>query len=104
MVSIEQVARRLEIWSQLTFGNDLVHGPEGPSRHLQREAAELAQAPYDGIECADCLLVVLDINRRAGRTLQQLFSIALEKLAVNESREWEPMDKDGVSEHRRTSA
>jgi hypothetical protein len=100
--SLHYLNDRLAVWSQKTFGSDAERGPQGPANHLKREAVELAAEPFDETECADCLILVLDINRRAGRSLEQLLGAALTKQFTNEGRQWGEEDAEGVSEHVRT--
>jgi len=75
-------------WSQVTFGTDTERGPLGPLKHLEKEAREAQQEPFNAYEHADCLLLVLDASRRSGLTLQALIHAAEQKLAVNKQREW----------------
>jgi len=75
-------------WSQVTFGTDTERGPLGPLKHLEKEAREAQQEPFNAYEHADCLLLVLDASRRSGLTLQALIHAAEQKLVVNKQREW----------------
>lgn len=78
-------------WSDKTFGSV---GPIGPLKHLSKEALEAAAAPGDLSEWADMQFLLWDAQRRAGITDEQITQALVEKLAVNESRDW-PEPKDG---------
>jgi len=87
----EQVRREHAAWSESTFGNV---GPIGPLKHLSKEALEAAASPEDLSEWADMQFLLWDAQRRAGITDEQITQAMVEKLAVNEQREW-PEPKDG---------
>ncbi len=78
-------------WSDKTFGSV---GPIGPLKHLSKEALEAAAEPGDLSEWADMQFLLWDAQRRAGITDEQITQAMMEKLAVNESRDW-PEPKDG---------
>jgi hypothetical protein len=75
-------------WSQATFGTDGERGPQGPLKHLAREVVECLEAPFDCLEYADCLLLLMDAARRAGFTLNELVACAKFKHGVNRRRTW----------------
>ncbi|EEP7343771.1 DUF550 domain-containing protein [Salmonella enterica] len=87
----EQVRREHAAWSQATFGDV---GPVGPLKHLSKEALEAAAEPSDLSEWADMQFLLWDAQRRAGISDEQITQAMVEKLAVNEQREW-PEPKDG---------
>lgn len=98
-------------WSDKTFGSV---GPIGPLKHLSKEALEAAAKPEDLSEWADMQFLLWDAQRRAGITDEQITQAMLDKLAVNESRDW-PKPKDGeprfhvksgaeLQEHRKAAA
>jgi len=86
--------RRHKRWSELTFGPG-----RKPWNHLVREAQELAAKPHDISEAADCLLLLMDTARLHGYDIVKLCQAANEKLAINETRQWSPLDEHGVSQH-----
>lgn len=107
-------------WSQKTFGPDDVKGPLGALRHLEKETVE-AQAEavkvanleprwsFDKLqtELADCLILLLDANRRAGFTPLSLVKAAQAKMTVNKARQWPAYDPgrgDVPVEHVREGA
>lgn len=95
-------------WSQKTFGSDQERGPEGPLKHLVKEANEALEALYELAdfvdiedhvaataaeadfreELADCLLLILDASRRAKMSGPQLLQAAMKKLEKNRGRKW----------------
>ena len=78
-------------WSDKTFGSV---GPIGPLKHLSKEALEAAAEPGELSEWADMQFLLWDAQRRAGIADEQITQAMVEKLAVNESRDW-PEPKDG---------
>jgi hypothetical protein len=60
----------------------------GSLKHLELEAQEAQDNPYDVIEKADCLFLVFDATRRSGATLDDLLDAADRKLAINKARQW----------------
>ena len=89
-------------WSQATFGSDIVRGPIGALKHLEKEAREAQANPADPMEYADCLLLILDAARRAGIKPTQLVEHAQAKMKINRSREWPKPISDEPVEHVRT--
>lgn len=87
----ETVRAAHAVWSEKTFGNV---GPIGPLKHLSNEALEAAAEPSDLSEWADMQFLLWDAQRRAGITDEQITRAMVEKLVVNESRDW-PEPKDG---------
>lgn len=87
----DQVRSEHAEWSQATFGNV---GPDGPLKHLSKEALEAAAEPGDLSEWADMQFLLWDAQRRAGITDEQITQAMIEKLAVNKARQW-PAPKDG---------
>ena len=45
-------------WADSVFGEQ--RPPDGAIAHLAKEVGELAERPYDDMEYADCLLLILD--------------------------------------------
>lgn len=94
-------------WSQATFGTDAERGPVGAIKHLQKEAAEVLEAWEKGDkeafveECADCLLLLLDLMRRGGFKPIQLIEEAQFKMVINKSRTWPKTVGDVPTEHER---
>lgn len=94
-------------WSQATFGKDSERGPIGAIKHLQKEAAEVLEAWEKGDkgafteECADCLLLLLDLTRRGGVKPMQLIEAAQLKMVINKSRIWPKTVGDVPTEHNR---
>ena len=86
-------------WSEQTFG--VARSPDGPIAHLVKEVKELQQNPYDIMEYADCLMLILDAASNASITGDKLLEAAWEKLEINRQRDWGIPDADGVVEHRR---
>lgn len=78
-------------WSAKQFGDV---SAVGPAKHLAKEALEVASAPSDPIEHADCWMLLWDMQRRAGISDAVLASAIREKLAINKARSW-PAAKEG---------
>lgn len=95
-------------WSQATFGSDRERSCLGALRHLEKEAAEAAQAFREhGVgdelreELADCFLLLLDASRRAGIKPMQLVEAAQAKMVTNKARTWPKPTSDEPVEHVR---
>lgn len=108
-------------WSQATFGTDAERGPIGALKHLAKEAAEAEEAEYKlriltGTseeanqrakaleERADCLLLLLDANRRGGSSVLDLILAAQAKMKVNRTRTYPKPTSDVPSEHVKEKA
>lgn len=88
-------------WSQHQFGDV---SAIGPAKHLAKEALEVADAPSDVIEHADCWMLLWDMQRRAGISDADLAAAISQKLAINKARVW-PAPKEGEArEHKRDEA
>lgn len=85
-------------WSQAQFG---AVSAIGPAKHLAKEALEVAEAPHNVIEHADCWMLLWDMQRRAGISDEALADAIRVNLAVNMARDW-PEPKEGEArEHVR---
>ncbi len=100
-MQLHQIAATQEDWSKENFGPATARGPQGPSAHLKKEANELADDPYNLEEAADCFILLMDINWRAGRTIEQLLYAVQRKQKVNRNRKWQKPGQDGAIEHVR---
>jgi hypothetical protein len=84
-------------WSDDQFGVPAFRGPSGPLKHLLEEAQEALDDPSDIEERADCLLLILDANRRElvqqGKTPEQAFRLLVAacqaKIDKNIQRSWD---------------
>lgn len=88
-------------WSQKTFGTDQERGPLGALKHLEKEAREAQDKPNDGLEYADCFLLILDASRRAGIPIMKLLDLAKEKMKINKERKWGSANGNEPVEHIR---
>lgn len=88
-------------WSQAQFGDV---SAVGPAKHLSKEALEVAAAPCDPIEHADCWMLLWDMQRRAGISDEQLAQAIREKLAVNKARAWGKTREGEAIEHAHTTS
>jgi NTP pyrophosphatase (non-canonical NTP hydrolase) len=79
-------------WARATFPTGTA---ESASRHLVREAGELAES-LSPDEAADCLMLLLFIADKMGWDLTEE---AERKLLVNQSRQWEPPNAEGWQHH-----
>lgn len=80
-------------WTSAHFPNQTVLGK---IEHLRSEVNELHDAPEDGEEMADCLLLLLDIASHQG---VDLMDEAWKKLEKNKLRQWGKPDELGVIRH-----
>lgn len=86
-------------WSEQTFG--IGRSPDGPIAHLVKEVEELQKQPYDLMEYADCLMLILDAASNADIPADILLEAAWDKLEINRHRDWGKPDENGVVEHVR---
>jgi hypothetical protein len=122
-VELYDLAEEQAEWSQATFGTDAERGAIGALKHLGKEAAEAEDwamiregkhpsghavshlvaksAGEVQIELADCLLLLLDANRRSGFSVLQLLKAARAKMKVNRTRTYPKPTSDVPSEHVR---
>lgn len=89
-------------WSQETFGDDTVRGPQGPLKHMIKEVNECLKDPKNIEEYADLLLLWVDATRRAGFSPIAMIQAARAKLNRCKEREWPKPSADEPVEHVRT--
>lgn len=98
-ITMLDLSRDVQEWSEKTFGSRRDRGPIGPLKHLEKEAREAQDNTLDLTEYADCLIILLDASWRAGFTVQQLVSAAEAKMVKNRQRKWPKATSDGPCEH-----
>lgn len=81
-------------WQDKVFGGEL----RPLIQHLKKEVDELLEAPYNRIEYADCLILLVGAARKAGISADMLIIDAFKKLEVNKGRKWGKPDMGGVIE------
>ncbi|MEX0732868.1 MAG: dATP/dGTP pyrophosphohydrolase domain-containing protein [Aquisalimonadaceae bacterium] len=86
-------------WSDATFG--VKRDPRPALHHLRKEVREVIRKPFDTVEYADCLMLLLDAYRKVGGSADELVQVAFAKLDINREREWGDPDQNGVVEHVR---
>ena len=90
--TLDELAAEILGWQHATFTHRTRHSI---ATHLKKEAAELADAPDDDSEAADCFMLAL----AAASEGRDLISIVRAKLERNKRRIWGQPDVDGVVEH-----
>ena len=100
MDELKQLQIDIGMWSDETFGppNERF---VGILEHLKKEVDEIIEDPYDAMEFADCMMLLLDAARIAGLDPSDLLKMMQKKLEINKQREWGPVDDSGVCEHIR---
>ena len=98
MTEIRRLQREVSRWGNQQFGQATPHSTVS---HLVKEVQELLDDPYDSIEYADCLTLLLHAAHRAGINIESIIDVAWDKLDINRHREWGEPDEDGVVEHVR---
>lgn len=81
--------------------------PKPPLHHLIREVKETIQElEKENIdrekllfEYADCLILLVGSAVRIGITAEQLIDYSMDKMAINEKRDWGKPDEKGVYSH-----
>ncbi len=99
MTELQRFQFEAHRWADSVFGE--LRRPDGAVAHLRKEVEELAERPYDDMEYADCLLLLLDGASNAGIAADDLLNTCWEKLAINRARSWGEPDENGVVEHDR---
>lgn len=110
MIQLEEVFLKGGEFSNKTFGVN--RSFIGPLNHLKKEIKEVIESnnsdihdPHNGalMEFADCLLLLLDAFRlrHPDLTPQDLLRTCLNKIKINEKREWGKPNSDGSVEHIR---
>lgn len=84
-------------WADETFGGG--RNPRPILNHLRREVDEAIADPFDPMEYADILLLLVDAARNAGITGDEMIDYAYRKLEINKSRKWGSPNPDGSIEH-----
>lgn len=94
--SFECVIAEIAAWGAVTFPDSTA---ESTFRHLQREMRELKESDeWDGEEMADLFHLVVQLARVTGKDLA---AEVRRKFAINQAREWQAPDAEGVVEHVR---
>lgn len=83
-------------WAESTFP---LQTAKQKAAHLVREAEELRMEPDSLEECADCLLLLLEIAKLAGADANALIAAARAKFQKCQLRKWGPADSEGVYHH-----
>lgn len=100
MNELERFQIETHRWSNQTFGAN--RPPDGAIAHLLKEVKdELAIEPFNSMEYADCLMLLLDAASNAGISITTILDVAWEKLEINRQREWSEIQDDGTIEHKR---
>lgn len=89
-------------WSRETFGDDGERGPQGPLKHLIKEAEEAMENPSDPHEFADCMFLTMDAARRAGHDVNALLFAMAEKLDILKTRSYKKVPDGQPSFHIKT--
>lgn len=99
--SLEDLQNRVGTWAARTFTKST---NASIVTHLQREVEELAEAAtlpgapqHLGEEAADCAMLLLHLCERNRIDLAYHIN---RKFAVNQRRQWGPVDAEGVSSHQ----
>ena len=94
---MNEIQKNLGKWADSVFGKK--RSPIGALYHLQEEAFEAMDEPYDIMEYADCMMLIIDATRNAGFTADELMEAVNKKLRINQRRKWGRPDKNGVINH-----
>jgi ParB-like chromosome segregation protein Spo0J len=89
----EEFADFVVQWGQKTFPDAT---PDSVTSHLLEEARELDADPDAMDEAADCLLLLIQLADRQGKSL---FEAARRKMQVNLERTWGEPEENGVVHH-----
>lgn len=85
-------------WANQTFPGQT---RESVTKHLVKEAKELASKPWDISEMADVLILLVRAANLNQISADSLLSATFNKHEINKLRKWGPPNADGVQEHLR---
>lgn len=97
MKEFQELQDKIGKWSDNTFNGISI---EGMILHLQEEVKHLFAQPYSPESYADVQILFMNIARKAGFTIQDIFLATEAKHKINELREWEAPDKQGIFRHK----
>ena len=85
MIDFEGFVQEQLEWADATFPDQTV---QGKLDHCHEELNEAAAHPEDVMEFADCAMLILDANRKAGHSVEELLEAMHLKLGINRARTW----------------
>lgn len=91
--ALETLLEEIVLWAEDTFQHA---STKTILTHLGREVQELQAHPSDGLEYADCMMLLAHAAHKEGVDLR---AVLAEKLTINKARQWGAPDHEGVVEH-----
>jgi len=91
--------KELAVWADATFPKQQENNARSKFEHLLEEVAETRDDPFNILEYADCMMLLIDTARINGFTMDDLFNGCQEKLNINKKRKWGKPNALGYTNH-----
>lgn len=98
MKEFQRLQDRIEEWSNRTFGEN--SSIEGLCAHLLEEMKHLTENPYSPEAHADVRILLHALERKAGYTVNDIYTAINAKMKINEARKWQEPDEKGIIRHK----
>ena len=95
IIDLQSLQDDITKWQIDTFGPSW----DQALRHLQSEVDEVLADPDDISEYADLLIPLLGSAGQRGYSVADLIKAAVDKMIINKTREWGPVNDRGFREH-----
>lgn len=92
VMTFQTLQDRIVEWKKVSINSTL----EGSIEHLIEEVVDLKKDPYDPLSLADCFILLMGISDEVGFSMDEMASAIVAKQTINEQREWEEADENGV--------
>lgn len=96
MKDFQELQDEIGTWADETFEN---HDLKGVLNHLIEEAEHLAKNPYNAMNYADVLILLMTAARMTTYDMQELAQAVETKLNINKARIWLEPDSKGIIRH-----
>lgn len=95
----QEFQNELAEWSDKTFPMQHQDNAKPKFEHLLEEVIEVRDSPFDILEYADCISLIIDAARINGFTMDDIFKGCEEKLRINKKRKWGKPNALGFVNH-----
>ena len=95
----QEFQNELAEWSDETFPQQHQNNARPKFEHLLEEVKEARDAPFDLLEYADCISLIIDAARINGFTMNELLEGCERKLRINKNRKWGKPNALGFVNH-----
>lgn len=95
-MKFQELQSKIGEWSDETFKESSL---EGLSSHLLEETKELGKNPFDVMNYADVLILLMVLARKCEYSMSELEKAVEVKHIINVSRIWLEPDEKGITRH-----